>query len=140
MTPAPSNTRIDGDLLWADLMSLAEITDPAMPYTRRSFSPRFMEGRHWLEDKFKAAGLTTRIDAGGNLIGRLEGSDPSLGTLMIGSHSDTVRDASRLLTSFPSAFLTNFGRIELLTFVSSNSYNRFQYSLILIFQYHYSAY
>jgi beta-ureidopropionase / N-carbamoyl-L-amino-acid hydrolase len=95
LTPAPSNTRIDGDLLWADLMSLAEITDPAMPYTRRSFSPRFLEGRHWLEDKFKAAGLTTRIDAGGNLIGRLEGSDPSLGTLMIGSHSDTVPSGGR---------------------------------------------
>jgi N-carbamoyl-L-amino-acid hydrolase len=95
LNSAPSNRRIDGDLLWADLMSLAEITDPAKPYTRRSFSPRFLEGRHWLEDRFKAAGLKTRTDAGGNLIGRLEGSDPSLGTLMIGSHSDTVPGGGR---------------------------------------------
>jgi allantoate deiminase/N-carbamoyl-L-amino-acid hydrolase len=39
----------------------------------------------WME----AAGLTTRIDNFGNLIGRLEGTDPSLPVLMIGSHLDT---------------------------------------------------
>src|SRR4051812_35135500 len=37
----------------------------------------------------KEAGMTTRIDNFGNLIGRLEGSDPSLPVLMMGSHLDT---------------------------------------------------
>ena len=40
-----------------------------------------------------AAGLRVRSDAAGNLIGRLEGADPAAGTLLLGSHLDTVRDA-----------------------------------------------
>ncbi len=36
---------IDQARLWDDLMALAAITDPERPYTRRSFSPRFLEGR-----------------------------------------------------------------------------------------------
>ena len=40
-----------------------------------------------------AAGLEVRIDAAGNLVGRLAGADPEAGTLLLGSHLDTVRDA-----------------------------------------------
>ena len=36
---------VDGARLWADLMALAEITEPGKPYTRRSFSALFLEGR-----------------------------------------------------------------------------------------------
>ena len=90
-----SNLPIDGRRLWDDLMHLAEITDPAKPYTRRSFSPLFDEGRLWLRQRFEAAGLETRIDAAGNLIGRRAGSEPAAGTIMIGSHSDTVPSGGR---------------------------------------------
>jgi allantoate deiminase len=34
-----------------------------------------------------------RLDAAGNLVGRLEGTEPAAGTLLMGSHLDTVRDA-----------------------------------------------
>jgi allantoate deiminase/N-carbamoyl-L-amino-acid hydrolase len=37
----------------------------------------------------KAAGMTTRIDNFGNLIGRLEGKNPDLPVLMMGSHLDS---------------------------------------------------
>jgi allantoate deiminase len=37
----------------------------------------------------KAAGMTTRIDNFGNLIGRLEGKNPALPVLMMGSHLDS---------------------------------------------------
>ncbi|MBS1742959.1 MAG: M20 family metallo-hydrolase [Bacteroidetes bacterium] len=37
----------------------------------------------------KEAGMTTRIDHFGNLIGRLEGTDPALPVLMMGSHLDS---------------------------------------------------
>lgn len=37
----------------------------------------------------KAAGMTTRIDNFGNLIGRLEGKNPNLPVLMMGSHLDS---------------------------------------------------
>ena len=43
-----TNLPLDADRLWADVMALAEITDPQRPYTRRSFTALFLEGRAWL--------------------------------------------------------------------------------------------
>ena len=45
----------------------------------------------WMHD----AGMTVRQDAVGNLIGRYEGRDGRTGTLVFGSHLDTVRDAGK---------------------------------------------
>jgi N-carbamoyl-L-amino-acid hydrolase len=90
-----TNLPLDADRLWADVMALAEMTDPSRPYTRRSFTALFLEGRAWLARRFAEAGLTTRIDTAGNLIGRLEGSNPALGVIAIGSHSDTVPAGGR---------------------------------------------
>ncbi|HXN70850.1 MAG TPA: hydantoinase/carbamoylase family amidase [Bradyrhizobium sp.] len=90
-----ANLPLDADRLWADVMALAEITDPARPFTRRSFTALFLEGRAFLARRFAEAGLATRIDTAGNLIGRLEGRDPALGVIAIGSHSDTVPSGGR---------------------------------------------
>jgi N-carbamoyl-L-amino-acid hydrolase len=78
-----------------DIAALAEITDPDRPYTRRAFTPTFLKGREWLARRFEAAGLSTRIDASGNLIGTRPGTRPGRGTIMLGSHSDTVPDGGR---------------------------------------------
>lgn len=78
-----------------DLDALAQITDPERPWTRRAFSPRFDEGRDYLRRRFLGAGLNVSTDAGGNLIGRREGTEPQSGTIMLGSHSDTVPDGGR---------------------------------------------
>ncbi|MDU0338652.1 Zn-dependent hydrolase [Bosea rubneri] len=86
---------IDQARLWNRLEALSEITDPERPWTRRSFTLRFLEGRDWLAAEFRAAGLETAIDAAGNLIGRLPGSDPALKPILIGSHSDTVPSGGR---------------------------------------------
>lgn len=85
----------DQNRLWARLESLSRLTDPDQPWTRRSFTPRFLEGRAWLAAEFRAAGLETTIDAGGNLIGRLEGTEQGLKPILIGSHSDTVPSGGR---------------------------------------------
>jgi N-carbamoyl-L-amino-acid hydrolase len=90
-----SASAIDADRLWRHLMALGELTDPGRPFTRRCFTDRFLVGRRWLGERFAAAGLSVRLDAGGNLIGRREGSDPSLPALAIGSHSDTVPSGGR---------------------------------------------
>ncbi|WP_127596138.1 Zn-dependent hydrolase [Nitratireductor alexandrii] len=95
MTARRTNLPVDGGRLWADLMALGTITEPDKPYTRRSFSPLFLEGRDWLAKRFAAAGLSVRIDTGGNLIGRMEGARADAGTIMIGSHSDTVPAGGR---------------------------------------------
>lgn len=92
---AATNLPLDADRLWSDVMALAEITDPAHPYTRRSFGALFLEGRAWLATRFAEAGLDVRIDTAGNLIGRLEGADPALGVIAVGSHSDTVPSGGR---------------------------------------------
>lgn len=79
----------------ADIDALAAITEPDRPWTRRSFTPMFDRGRDWLRAAFAGAGLVVTTDAGGNLIGRRQGSEPALGTIMIGSHSDTVPEGGR---------------------------------------------
>ena len=89
------NGMIDSARLWQMLMDLAVITEPDQPYTRRSFSPRFVEGRQWLTGRMQAAGLETRIDAAGNLIGRLRGNGTKQGVIAIGSHSDSVPNGGR---------------------------------------------
>lgn len=79
----------------ADLEELADVTEPGRPYTRRAFTPLHAEGRAVLKRNFEAAGLTAGIDPAGNLVGRRAGSQPGLGTIMLGSHSDTVPDGGR---------------------------------------------
>nr|WP_272213382.1 Zn-dependent hydrolase [Marinicella sp. W31]MDC2879336.1 Zn-dependent hydrolase [Marinicella sp. W31] len=79
----------------ADIDALAAITEQNRPWTRRAFSPLFLEGRAYLEKAFRAAGLETRIDAAGNLTGIRKGKTPGSGTIMLGSHSDTVPDGGR---------------------------------------------
>jgi len=78
-----------------DIADLAAITEPDQPWTRRSFTPMFLRGREYLVRRFEAAGLETRIDAAGNLIGRRAGKTPGRGTIMVGSHSDTVPSGGR---------------------------------------------
>lgn len=86
---------IDRDRLWRRIEALSAITDPDKPWTRRSFTPRFLEGREWLAAEFAAAGLDVSIDAAGNLVGLLAGKDPGRDPIRIGSHSDTVPSGGR---------------------------------------------
>jgi N-carbamoyl-L-amino-acid hydrolase len=94
-SPLGAPLPIDGRRLWADLMALAEITEPDRPYTRRAFTPRHAEGRAWLAARMRDAGLEVRTDAAGNLLGRRAGRTHDAPTLMLGSHSDTVPDGGR---------------------------------------------
>jgi N-carbamoyl-L-amino-acid hydrolase len=89
------NLPIDTERMWTDLMTLGVMTEPDRPYTRRAFSPLFLEGRAFLTERMKAAGLTVRVDTAGNLIGRLEGTEPGLKAIATGSHSDTVQAGGR---------------------------------------------
>jgi len=59
---------------------------------RVAYSPADLEGRAFTTDLFAQAGLTTRLDAAGNIYGRLEGTDASLPPILIGSHVDSVTD------------------------------------------------
>jgi N-carbamoyl-L-amino-acid hydrolase len=87
--------RVDSGRLWADLMALGAITEPGRPYTRRSFSPLFDEGRAWLTERMRDADLVTRVDAAGNLLGRRDGKHPARPAIVVGSHSDSVPSGGR---------------------------------------------
>lgn len=87
--------KINVNRFWENLMDLGQITEPDKPYTRRSFSSMFVKGRKWLKEKMEAAGLQVSVDASGNLIGKLEGTSAGSGSILVGSHSDTVPSGGR---------------------------------------------
>lgn len=89
------NSPIRADRIGADIDALAAITEPGRPWTRRAFTPMFLEGRKWLEQVMREAGAVTQIDPAGNLLGTIPGRRPELGTIMLGSHSDTVPSGGR---------------------------------------------
>ncbi|MCX7630699.1 MAG: allantoate amidohydrolase [Geminicoccaceae bacterium] len=62
---------------------------------RLAFGPAWREAVERVRGWMGAAGLATRIDAAGNLLGRREGPRPGSPALVLGSHLDTVIDAGR---------------------------------------------
>ncbi len=86
---------IDSKRLWRRLEEISQITDRERPWTRRSFSPLFLDGRRWLSDELKDAGLDPIIDEGGNLVARIDGTETNRKPIVMGSHSDTVPSGGR---------------------------------------------
>lgn len=87
---------INGERLNQKLDELAQIgRGEADVITRLAFSPEDLRARHLVSRWMKEAGMTVRIDAGGNLIGRYAGLDDSSPALATGSHIDTVPSGGR---------------------------------------------
>jgi allantoate deiminase len=72
---------------------LAAVSEEPGRLTRRFATPAMARANTLVGSWMAAAGLQVRVDAAGNLVGRLAGTDPEAGTLLLGSHLDTVRDA-----------------------------------------------
>lgn len=64
-------------------------------FTRMAYSDEDQKGREVFRGYFEQMGIPTRTDAAGNLIARLEGQDPSLPSILVGSHLDTVPDGGK---------------------------------------------
>ncbi|MDB5854154.1 MAG: amaB [Herminiimonas sp.] len=86
---------LNAQRLWARVEQLSAMTRSDLPWTRRAFSPHFMEARLWLSEQFKAAGLSVRQDSAGNLIGERAGQQPHRKPIATGSHCDTVVGGGR---------------------------------------------
>lgn len=97
MSAPHANTplKVDRDQLQKDFDALADLTEPGKPWTRRSFTAMFLKGRDYLARRFAEEGLSTGIDAAGNLVGRWPGRNAGAPVLMTGSHSDTVPSGGR---------------------------------------------
>ena len=73
--------------------ALAAFSDDPGRLTRRFATPAWREAGDAVEGWMHQAGMATRRDAIGNVVGRLEGGGE--GTFVLGSHLDTVVDAGR---------------------------------------------
>jgi N-carbamoyl-L-amino-acid hydrolase len=58
--------------------------------TRVAYSEADREARAFVMDLMRGAGMNVRVDAAGNIIGRLDGTANNLPPLMTGSHIDSV--------------------------------------------------
>lgn len=63
--------------------------------TRLAFTPEYRQAEQLVRGWMETAGLHTRIDPAGNLIGRREGKHPEQPCLMLGSHIDSITDGGR---------------------------------------------
>ncbi|HEY7350591.1 MAG TPA: Zn-dependent hydrolase [Ktedonobacterales bacterium] len=79
----------------AAIEALAQLTIPEQPYTRRSFTPLYRQGRELVAGWMQEAGLEVSLDQAANLVGRRPGSVEGLAPLAIGSHTDTVPGGGR---------------------------------------------
>lgn len=84
--------RVNGARLNSWLTSFDTIGRTPTGINRVAYSPADLAGRAFTLDLFKQAGLVPRIDAAGNIYGRVDGSSASLKPILIGSHVDSVTD------------------------------------------------
>lgn len=85
----------NAERMQANIEALAQLTTPEQPYTRRSFTPLYRQGRELVEQWMQEAGLEVTLDQAANLIGRRAGSVSGLAPIAIGSHTDTVPGGGR---------------------------------------------
>ncbi|MEO8203709.1 MAG: Zn-dependent hydrolase [Betaproteobacteria bacterium] len=82
--------KVDGERLWQSLMDLARIgATPKGGVKRITLTDLDRQGRDRFVEWCKAAGMSIRIDAIGNIFARRAGVDNSLPPVMTGSHLDT---------------------------------------------------
>ena len=81
---------ISQDRLAGDIAHMQTITAPGQGINRLAFTDSDWQGRAYLMRCMRAAGLTLRTDAFGNVIGRLAGTHDDLPAVMFGSHGDSV--------------------------------------------------
>ncbi|MEM9540389.1 MAG: Zn-dependent hydrolase [Cyanobacteria bacterium P01_E01_bin.42] len=77
----------------ADLSAIGRL--PQGGVRRIAYTPEDIQGRDRVCKWMQEAGMTVRIDAAGNIIGRYEGKFPQLPILATGSHLDTVPSGGR---------------------------------------------
>ncbi|MEG6586527.1 Zn-dependent hydrolase [Dendrosporobacter sp. 1207_IL3150] len=78
-----------------EIDKIATIGQDGHGVTRLAFSPDDIAAREYVVNLMRENGLTVRIDEIGNVIGRLEGTDPQAAAVVTGSHLDTVPQAGK---------------------------------------------
>lgn len=96
----------------AQLDELALITAEPGRITRLYLTPEHRRAADLVAAWMRAAGMAVREDEAGNVIGRIEGTQPGRPTVLLGSHIDSVIDAGRF--DGPLGVVTAIAAIEAL--------------------------
>lgn len=89
-SPGPE-LEVNGPRLNRMLQELARFgATPEGGSHRVAFSDADLEGRAYVRERMETAGLRTRVDEAGNLLGSRAGTETGLPPLLVGSHIDTV--------------------------------------------------
>src|SRR5215475_6879547 len=86
---------LNAERIQANIDTLARLTIPERPYTRRSFTQLYRQGRELVAGWMREAGLSVAMDTAANLSGLRAGSVAGLPAIAIGSHTDTVPSGGR---------------------------------------------
>jgi len=86
--------------IWAnDILArcdaLGRLSESPTHLTRTFLTPEHARANELVAGWMAQAGMSTRIDAAGNIVGRYEGSAADAPALMLASHLDTVRNAGK---------------------------------------------
>lgn len=84
-----------GNAIVARCNALAALTEEPGVLTRTYLTPMHKAANDMAAGWMREAGMTTRTDAIGNVIGRYEGARAGARAVIVGSHLDTVRNAGR---------------------------------------------
>ena len=84
---------VNADRLQEHITGLSQFgANPEGGVSRVAFSEADIAGREYVMGLMRDAGLTVRVDAAGNIIGRREGRETKMPPMVLGSHIDSVPD------------------------------------------------
>jgi allantoate deiminase len=81
--------------IWDHCEALGRLSELEGGLTRVYLSTQQAAANELVLEWMREAGMSARLDAVGNVVGRYEGAQPGAKTLLLGSHLDTVRDAGK---------------------------------------------
>ena len=84
-----------GRRIWDRCQALAALSEEPGALTRVFLSAEQRAANELTLGWMREAGMSARLDAIGNVVGRYEGRTPGAPCLMLGSHLDTVRNAGK---------------------------------------------
>lgn len=111
------NMLINIERLKENIYELAKFSDTTKGITRISFTETYNNGINFVRKLMADAGLTTKMDSVGNLIGRLESKNKGKKAIIIGSHIDTVPNGGMF-----DGTLGVLGGIEVIKVLTENGY------------------
>ena len=128
--PVLAQPAVNGPRLSAHLEALSQFGRNAQGgVTRVAYTEADLQGRAYVMDLMRKAGLEVRVDAAGNIIGRRAGIDGTLRPIAMGSHIDSVPEGGKY-----DGCLGSLGAIEVVQTLAESGVRTRHPIEVLIFQ------